>query len=96
MQERLQLEANKWRKVLFEGHSEDTDGDQPTIDQNWRSDASDKGDMIASRKWTQKAEWNRWVTTREREQSHMTPVTPTWTSDFLTREGEGRKAMSDW
>jgi hypothetical protein len=35
------------------------------------------------------------VTTMEREQPHKTPVTSTWTSDFLTREGEGRKAVGD-
>ena len=29
------------------------------------------------------------------EQSHTTQVTTTWTTDFLTREGEGRKAMED-
>jgi hypothetical protein len=31
--------------------------------------------MIASGKWIQKAAWNRWVTTMEREQPHKTPVT---------------------
>jgi hypothetical protein len=36
------------------------------------------------------------VTRTMREQPHTTPVTTTWTADFLTREGEGRKAMSDW
>ena len=34
MEERLQFGANKWRKGLFEGHSEDTDGDQTRRDQN--------------------------------------------------------------
>jgi hypothetical protein len=28
--------------------------------------------------------------------SHTTPVTTTWTADFLTREGEGRKEMGNW
>ena len=32
----------------------------------------------------------------ERDQSHRTPVTSTWTVDFMTREGEGRKAKGDW
>ena len=36
------------------------------------------------------------VTKMERDQSHKTPVTSTWTPDFLSREGEGRKAMGDW
>ena len=36
------------------------------------------------------------VTKPMREQSHTTPVTTTWTTDFLTREGEDRKAMGDW
>jgi hypothetical protein len=69
--------------------------DQSQDDQNWRSNAPDKWDMIASGKWIQKAAWNRWVTTREREKPHKTPVTSTWTADFLTREGEGRKAVGD-
>ena len=57
---------------------------------------SAKWDMIATGKWMQKAEWNRWVTTLERDQSHKTPITSTWTADFLTREGEGLNAVGDW
>ena len=64
--------------------------------QNWRSDTSAKWDMIESGKWMQKAVWNRWVTTMERDQPHKTPITSTWTEDFLTREGEGRKSVGDW
>ncbi len=49
---------------------------------------------ISSGKWIQKTMWNRMVTKiRERDQSHKTPVTSTWTVDFLTREGEGRKTV---
>ena len=36
------------------------------------------------------------VTASERDQLHKTPVTSTWTADFLTREEEGRKVMGDW
>jgi hypothetical protein len=36
------------------------------------------------------------VTESERDQPHKTLITFTWTPDFLTREGEGRKAMGDW
>jgi ribonuclease HI len=96
MEERLQTGANKWRKGLFKERSEDTDSDQQMPDQNWRSDSPDKWDMIASGKWMQKAAWNRWVTTLERDQPHKTPITSTWTADFLTREGEGRKSVGDW
>ena len=46
-------------------------------------------DTISSEKWIQKAAWNRMVTTKERDQPHKTPVTSTWTADFLTREGVG-------
>ncbi len=88
--------ANKWRKGLFEERSKDTDVDQQMQDQNWRSDTPANWDMIATGKWMQKAAWNRWVTTLERDQSHKTPITSTWTADFLTREGEGRKAVGDW
>jgi hypothetical protein len=73
MEERLQTEANKWRKGLFKERSEDTDIDQQMTDQNWRSDAPDKWDMIESGKWMQKPVWNRWVTTLERDQPHKTP-----------------------
>jgi len=62
--------------------------------QNWRSDAPAKWDMITTGKWMQKG--NRWVTTLERDQPHKTSITSTWTSDFLTREGEGRKVVGDW
>jgi hypothetical protein len=96
MEERLQTGANKWRKGLFKERSEDTDSDQQMTDQNWRSDTPDKWDMIASGKWMQKAAWNRWMTTLERDQPHKTPITSTWTTDFLTREGEGRKSVDDW
>jgi hypothetical protein len=40
--------------------------------------------------------WNRWVNTMERNQPHKTPVTSTWTVDFLTRGGKGRKTVGDW
>ena len=96
LEERLQFGPNKWSKGLFEERSKDTDGDQPMVDQTWRPDASVKWDMIVSGKWIQKVTWNRWVTTREREQPHKTPVTSTWKTDFLTREGEGRKTVGDW
>jgi hypothetical protein len=52
--------------------------------------------MIVSGRWIQKVVWNRWVTTREGEKPHKTPVTSTWKTDFLTREGEGRKVVGDW
>ena len=61
-EERLKTGANKWRKGLFEERSEDMDGDQQMTDQNWRSDAPAKWDMISTGKWIQKAVWNRWVT----------------------------------
>jgi hypothetical protein len=98
MEERLQTGANKWRKGLFEERSEDTDGDQQMQNQNrgWRPDASAKRDMIGTGKWMQKAVWNRWVNTMDRNQPHKTPVTSTWTVDFLTRGGKGRKTVGDW
>jgi hypothetical protein len=86
MEERLQTGTNKWREGLFKERSVDSDGEQQMPDQRWRSDASAKWDMIATGKWMQKAAWNRWVTKLERDQSHKTPITSTWTVDFLTRE----------
>jgi hypothetical protein len=70
--------------------------DHIQLEQNWRSTAPDKWGVIVSGKWIQKEVWNRMVTTLERDHPHKTPVTSTWTSDFLTREGEGRKTMGDW
>jgi hypothetical protein len=36
------------------------------------------------------------VTESERDKLHRSPVTFTWTSDFLKREAEVRKVMGDW
>jgi hypothetical protein len=44
----------------------------------------------------QKVVWNRRMTVLERDQPHKTTITSTWTTDFFTREGEGRKAVGDW
>ncbi len=74
---RLQTGTNKWWKGLFEERNEDTDGDQQMTDQNWRSDAPVKWDMIATGKWMQKVAWNRWVTTLEWDLLHKTPITST-------------------
>ena len=70
--------------------------DQTQSEQNWKPDTPDKGDKIASGQWIQKAVWNRMVTMMERDQTHKTQVTSTWTADYLTREGEEHKAMWEW
>ena len=76
--------SKRWRKITL------------SLNKSWRSTTSDKWDVIVSGNWIQKAVWNRMVTVSERNQPHKTPVTSTWTPDFLTREGEVRKAMDDW
>ena len=96
LEERLQHGANKWRKGLFEGHGDGMEEDHSQFEQNWSTTVPDKWDTIASGNWIQKAAWNRMVTALERDQPHKTPVTSTWTADFRTREGEGRKVMGDW
>ena len=95
LEERLQLGANKWRKGLFERRGEDMGEDRIQLEQSWRATAPDKCDAIASGRWIQKEVWNRMVTVSERDQPHQTPVTSTWTADFLTREGEGRPSPLD-
>ena len=70
--------------------------DHSQFEQNWKTTVPDQWDTISSGNWIQKTVWNRMVTVSERDQPHKTPVTSTWTADFLTREGEGRKAMGDW
>ena len=91
MEDRLQKAADKWRSELFRPRLELWEGEQiePV-------GSTEKWEKVASGQWMQKATWNRMVTRTMREQSHTTPVTTTWTADFLTREGEGRKAMGDW
>jgi hypothetical protein len=91
MEDRLQKGADKWRTELFKPRHEFWEGEQiePVC-------PSEKGETVASGQWMQKSVWNRMVTRTMREQPHTTPVTTTWTADFLTREGEGRKAMGDW
>ena len=92
VEERLQTGANKWRKGLFEERDVDEDGDEGMLGESWRADAPAKWDLIASGDWIQRGAWNRQVTSLERDLPHKTPVTTTWTTDFLTREGEGREA----
>ena len=91
MEDRLQKGADKWRIELFKPRLELWEGEQiePV-------GPSEKWETVASGQWMQKAAWNRMVTRTMREQPHTTPVTTTWTADFLTREGEGRKALGDW
>ena len=91
MEDRLQKGADKWRTELFKPRHEFWEGEQiePVC-------PSEKWETVASGQWMQKAAWNRMVTRTMREQPHTTPVTTTWTADFLTREGEDRKAMGDW
>ena len=96
LEERLYHGANKWRKGLFEGHNEGMEEDHPQFEQSWRVTTTGKWDAISSGNWIQKTAWNRMVTGSERDQSHKTPVTSTWTPDFLTREGEDHKVMGDW
>ena len=92
----MQSVANKWRKGLFEGRVEDREEVHVWSKQNWKFASPDTWDKIVTGKWIQGATWNRMVTMTERDQSHKSPVTSTWTGDFLTREGEGRKTMGDW
>ena len=82
--------------VRKEGHGDGMEEDHSQFEQNWKATAPDKWDTIVSGNWIQKTVWNRMVTVSERDQPHKTPVTSTWTADFLTREGEGRKEMGDW
>jgi len=91
MEDRLQKGADKWRTELFKSRHEFWEGEQiePVC-------PSEKWETVASGQWMQKSAWNRMVTRTMREQPHTTPVTTTWTADFLTRECEGRKAMGDW
>ena len=96
LEDRLQTGANKWRKGLFVGYDGEMGDDYTQPEQSWKSTAPEKWDAIASGRWIQKAAWNRMVTASERALPHKTPVTSTWTADFLTREGEGRKAIGDW
>jgi hypothetical protein len=92
IEERLQRGADKWRRAeLYKSRLEIWEGEQiePV-------GSTEKWETVASGRWMQKAVWNRMVTITMRESPHNTPVTTTWTADFLTREDEGRKAVGDW
>ncbi len=85
LEERLQIGASKcMTEGMFEGCGVDMEEDHMQFEQNWRSTSPDKWDVIVSGKWIQKTVWNRMVTELERDQLHKTPVTSTWTDDFLT------------
>jgi hypothetical protein len=79
MEDRLQKGADKWRTELFKPRHECWEGEQiePVC-------PSEKWETVASGQWMRKSEWNRMVTRTMREQPHTTPVTTTWTADFLT------------
>ena len=90
MEDRLQKGADKWWTELFKPRPDLWEGEQiePV-------GSTEKWETVTSGKWIQKTTWNRMVTRTMREQPHTTPVTTMWTTDFLTREGEGRKTMGD-
>jgi hypothetical protein len=56
--------------------------------------------QIGANKWRKGLFEERSVDTdgdqQMRDQPHKSPITSTWTVDFLTREGEGHKAIGDW
>jgi hypothetical protein len=54
----------------------------------------EKLDKVTSGQWIQIETWNRMVTSPVREQPRSTLVT-TWTVDFSTRKGEGRRTIGD-
>jgi hypothetical protein len=91
MEDRLQRGADKSRTELFKPRIELWEGVQiePV-------GSTEEWETVASGQLMQKGAWNRMVTRTMREQPHTTPVTTIWTTDFLTREGEVRKAMGDW
>ena len=91
VEDRLQRGVDKWLTDLF-NHPPDLWGGEQTepvgFPEKWETEASEQ--------WMQRVSWNRMVTRPMREKSQTTPVTTTtWTTDFLTREGEDRKAMGD-
>ena len=53
-------------------------------------------ETVSSGQWIKRVTWNRMTIKPMREQPHTTPVTTTWTIDFLTRVGEDRKVMGNW
>jgi len=89
LEDRLQKGADKWRSELFRPRLERWEGEQiePV-------GSTEKWEKVASGQWMQKAAWNRMVTRTIRELPHTTPVTTTWTADFLTREGENQPAAT--
>ena len=53
----------------------------------------EEGEEIQNHRWLRKAAWNRMVIHEKRKTLQKSPVSTTWTVDFLTRSGEGRKVL---
>ena len=46
-------------------------------------------------RWLNPKSWAREVMEKLRGDPHSEPLTDTWTSDFLSREGEGREVIGE-
>jgi hypothetical protein len=94
MEDRLQRGENKWWTELFKPRPELWEGEQ-IESVGLTKGLTEKWETVPSGKWIQRETWNRMVTRTMWEEPHTTPVTTTWTTDFLTQEGEDRMVMDD-
>jgi hypothetical protein len=70
--------------------------------QGWRALPSgvdrviSRTEILRTGQWLNPKVWAREIMEKLRTTPHSDPLTDTWTSDFLSREGEGREVVGEW
>ena len=69
--------------------------------QGWRALPSgvdrviSRAEILRTGRWLNPKDWAREIMEKLRAAPHSDPLTDTWTSDFLSREGEGREVVGE-
>jgi hypothetical protein len=53
-------------------------------------------DILRTGRWLNPKGWTREIIEKLRADPHSELLTDTWTSDFLSREGEDREVVGEW
>jgi len=54
-----------------------------------------RAEILRTGRWLNPKSWAREIMEKLRVAPHSEPLTDTWTSDFLSREGEGREVIGE-
>ncbi len=55
-----------------------------------------RAEILRTGRWINPKDWFREIMEELRVAPHSEPLTDTWTSDFLCREGEDREVVGEW